>query len=242
MGLSQRTTAGRSPDPSRRPTARQEGTVFTSWGTPFSTLVSHPAGGWPSGCSTCAGDNEEEALLQARRLVAYARSDGDHPPVTPGMHLGPRTRHHPQAAPGHPPGRQEGPLRSRCEWPPSSSEPITLREPVPLVPCLAPLRLSPTIPRSFSGKLVGQFRKTAVALRYAMTVPVPSPCSLTRLSSRPVSVSLYRPFYRQCSCRSASAVTLCVNLAIHRPPPCRRRSRDRPVSCHGRSPGAPAPC
>ena len=164
-------------------------------------------------------------------------------PLTPGMHLGPRTRHHPQAAPGHPQqARQEGPRRSRCERLHSSSEPITLREPVPPVPCLDLLQLSHTIPGSFSGKLVGQFCKTAVALRYAMMVPVHLKFSLTRPSSRPVSGALYRPFYCQCSCRSASVVTLRANEAIHRPPPSRRRSRDRPASCHGRPPGAPAPC
>lgn len=32
-----------------------------------------------------------------------------------------------------------------------------------------------------------------------------------------------------------------MNEAVHQPPPCRRRSRDRPVSGHGRVPGAPAP-
>ena len=87
------------------------------------------------------------------------------PPVTPGMHLGPRTRHHPQAAPGHPPGRQEGPLRSRCDWPPSSSEPITLREPVPPVPCLAPFRLSPP------------YRAVSQGNWLVNSVKPPSPCA-----------------------------------------------------------------
>ncbi len=44
----------------------------------------------------------------------------------------------------------EGPLRSRCDWPPSSREPVTLREPVPPVPCLFFLRFAPVRPRSFS--------------------------------------------------------------------------------------------
>ena len=48
-------------------------------GTHRARVVSHPAGGGPSGCSACAGDNEEGALLQARRPVAHARSDGDDP-------------------------------------------------------------------------------------------------------------------------------------------------------------------
>ncbi len=53
---------------------------------------------------------------------------------------------------GHPchHDRWEGPLRSRCEGPPSSSQSIPLREPVPPVPRLVRLRLAHKIPRSFS--------------------------------------------------------------------------------------------
>ena len=72
--------------------------------------------------------------------------------------------------------RQEGSLRSRCDWPPSSREPITRREPVPPVPCRFLLRPPPTIPHSFLGKRIGQFGTTAVAVHDAMPVPVHSPC------------------------------------------------------------------
>ena len=52
-----------------------------------------------------------------------------------------------------------GPLRLRCDWPPSSSESITLREPVPPVPCLAPSDCPP-IPRSFSRETGGSMSST----------------------------------------------------------------------------------
>ncbi len=39
---------------------------------------------------------------------------------------------------------------TRCERPPSSIESIMRREPIPPVPCRAPLRLSPARPTSFS--------------------------------------------------------------------------------------------
>ena len=60
-----------------------------------------------------------------------------------------------------------------------------------------PLRLSPAKLRSFSGKLVGQFHTTAVAVRCALTVPVHLQCSLTCPSSRPMLGAVYRLFYRQ---------------------------------------------
>lgn len=121
-------------------------------------------GGGPSGCSACASDNEEGVLQQAHRPVAHIHSDGD-PPLTPGMRLGPRTRHHPQAAPDHTQTHQEGPLRSRCEWLPSSSEPITLSEPVPPVPCRFPLRLPPP------------YRAVSQGNWLVNSVKPPSPCT-----------------------------------------------------------------
>ena len=57
-----------------------------------------------------------------------------------------------------------------------------------------------------------------------------------------MSEALYRLFYPCSHPCSASVVTLPVNEAIHRPPPSRRRSRDRLASGPGRAPGAPAPC
>lgn len=117
-------------------------------------------------------------------------------------------------------------------------EPLTRREPVPPVLSLAVLRLPPTIPRSFSGKLVGSFLQSAFVLRCARMVPHHSKFSLAHPSSRPVSGAVYRPFY---PCH-ASVVTLPVNEALHRPHPSCRRLRDRTRSCPGRAPGAPAPC
>lgn len=124
-----------------RPTRQEKERSSASRGTLSATLVSHPAEGGSLGCSACASDNEEEALLQARRPVAHARSDGNHS-LTPSIRLRPRTRPHHQAAPGHPPARQEGHSASRCEGPPSSSELLTRRELVPPVLCRPPLRAS----------------------------------------------------------------------------------------------------
>lgn len=64
-------------------------------------------------------------------------------PLTPGMCLGPRAWPHPQAAPGHRLVRPEGPFRSRCEWPPSSIEFITLRAPAPLFRVASPSACPP---------------------------------------------------------------------------------------------------
>ena len=59
--------------------------------------------------------------------------------------------------------RWEAPLRSQRAEPPSAREPMTLRAPVPSVPCRSPLSLSSPMLRSFSEKLVGKFRQPAVA-------------------------------------------------------------------------------
>ena len=58
-----------------------------------------------------------------------------------------------------------------------------------------PIRLSLTIQSDSLEKLVGQFRKTAVAVRCAMTVPVHLKCSLPRPGSSLVSGGVDRPFY-----------------------------------------------
>ena len=69
--------------------------------------------------------------------------------------------------------RWEAPLRARRAEPPSAREPLTLRAPVPPVPCRSPLSLSSPMRRSFSGKPVGNFRQPAVAARDARTGRAP---------------------------------------------------------------------
>ena len=96
---------------------------------------------------------------------------------------------------------------------PASSEPLTRREPVPPIPCLALFCLSPTIQRSFSGKLVGQFRKIVIALRGAR-----GRGCITRIFLSPVLV------LAPCLAHSAADSTLVVTpvTAGHRerqPPP-----------------------
>lgn len=49
---------------------------------------------------------------------------------------------------------------SRCDWLPSSSESITLREPVPPIPCRAPPPSVPAIPRRFSRETGSSIRST----------------------------------------------------------------------------------
>ena len=75
-------------------------------------------------------------------------------------------------------GSPGGASAAWCAWSPSSREPLTRRAPVPPISCRAPLRLPPTIPTSFSGKLVGSFLQHAVALRGARMGPHDSPFSL----------------------------------------------------------------
>ena len=61
--------------------------------------------------------------------------------------------------------RWGGPLRSRCEWSPSSSEPITLHDPVPPIPCRFPLRPFP------------RYRAVSQGNWLVNSVKPPSPCA-----------------------------------------------------------------
>ncbi len=69
--------------------------------------------------------------------------------------------------------RWDAPLRSRPAGPPSAREPMTLRAPVPPVPCRFPLSLSSPMLRSFSEKLAGKFRQPAIAARDVRTGRAP---------------------------------------------------------------------